>query len=381
MLKSFIEAIIDSLKFKEIQKKKNEIIFYSEGSHDTIYFEEIIKILVNKYSKNIIILTSDRNDICYKLKSENINVFYIGFGLLRTLIFFLIKSELFITSLPDIESYYLKRSRVHKTKYIYIFHSVNSTNACYNKRAFDNYDYIFCRGKHHTSEILENEEINNLKKKILIEHGCPIFDTLIKNLRKNNSSIKNILIAPSWNKYNELIDLNLEKLINELYLNNFNVTIRFHPMTVRKKLSKIKKLETRFKNIKNIKFASKMEDKDDLYTNDILITDWSGICWEFSLMLGKPTIFINTPMKIMNKDYYKFKNKALEIEIREKIGFLFNTNEYQKLIEKLNSPDFLNQFNNKIKNIEYYREFMFFNHGQSSNIAASEIINILEKRK
>ena len=66
----------------EYSKKKNEIIFYSKA-HDSIYFQDIIKILEKKYLKKIIILTSDKNDICYSLKSENIKIFYIGSGLLE----------------------------------------------------------------------------------------------------------------------------------------------------------------------------------------------------------------------------------------------------------------------------------------------------------
>ena len=153
--------------FQKIQNKF-EVIFYSEGSHDTIYFEDLIKKLDTNYNIKILILTSNEKDICFNLKSKNVESIFIGDGFFRTLIYYLINTKLFVTSLPDLQTYFLKRSKISNTKYIYLFHAASSTNAAYNKGAFDNYDYIFCRGQHHVDEILENENLNNLKKKNIV---------------------------------------------------------------------------------------------------------------------------------------------------------------------------------------------------------------------
>ena len=92
-------------------------------------------------------------------------------------------------------------------------------------------------------------------------------------------------------------------------------------------------------------------------------------------MLGKPTLFVNT-MKIMNQNYFKFENKPYEIELREKIGFIYNVNELKNIVDKINSPNFINEFKSKLKNIEYYRNLMFL--WNSSQIAAENIIKILD---
>ena len=76
------------IEFLDNQKKKKEIIFYSEGSHDSIYFEGIIEILSKKFNKEVIILTSEEDDIIFKLKSNNVKIFYIGSGFFRTITFY-----------------------------------------------------------------------------------------------------------------------------------------------------------------------------------------------------------------------------------------------------------------------------------------------------
>ena len=151
-----LKQIKEFLKFIKIQKKK-DIIFYSEGSHDTIYYKDIIKILEEEYNVKILVLTSEKKDIAFQIKSNLTNIIFIGDGFFRTISFMLVKTKIFVMSVPDLDNFYLKKNKSKKTKYIYIFHSVSSTNAAYYKKAFDNYDIIFCRGPHQKNEILENE--------------------------------------------------------------------------------------------------------------------------------------------------------------------------------------------------------------------------------
>tara|TARA_B100000989_G_scaffold87695_1_gene63263 strand:+ start:62645 stop:63772 length:1128 start_codon:yes stop_codon:yes gene_type:complete len=364
--------------FQKIQNKF-EVIFYSEGSHDTIYFEDLIKKLDTNYNIKILILTSNEKDICFNLNSKNVESIFIGDGFFRTLIYYLINTKLFVTSLPDLQTYFLKRSKISNTKYIYLFHAASSTNAAYNKGAFDNYDYIFCRGQHHVDEILENENLNNLKKKILFKHGCPIFDKMSVNLVKLDKKPKKILLAPSWNNKNELIDLDIENLIEILIKKDLEVTLRFHPMTLKRKKRKVDELIKKYDKLDKVDFSLSVQNKKQLYDNDILITDWSGIAQEFSIMLGKPVIFLDIPKKIMNQDYEKFLNKAVEISYRNKIGYIFKLDEFDKLANFIKNDQFLNKFNlEKIENIKKVRHEIFFNHGKSTEYASNYIKDILK---
>lgn len=370
-------------KFIKIQNKK-EIIFYSEGSHDTIYYKKIIKILDKKYKNKILILTSEKKDIAFELVSDFTDTIYIGDGFFRTITFMIVNIKIFIMSVPDLDNFYLKKNKFAKTRYIYIFHSSSSSNAAYNKKAFDNYDYIFCRGPHQKAEILENEIIYSLPKKKLIEHGCPVFDELAtKKLVLQKKKFKKILIAPSWNKENELIEKEfLISLISKLLLLNFYVTLRLHPMTQRRKSKRIRFILSKFSDSKKFNYSYKMENKNIIKEHDILVTDWSGVAWEFTLMLGKITFFIDTNKKIMNSAYHRFKNKAVEIELRNKIGYLIKNYNLNKLIQKISSKNLLDEFyNQKWKNINFYRKEMYYNMWESSDIAAKEINKIFINAK
>ena len=56
----------------------------------------------------------------------------------------------------------------------------------------------------------------------------------------------------------------------------------------------------------------------NLFLADILVTDWSGIAIEYAFATNKIVLFLDTPQKIFNKDYFKLELDAFESEIREK---------------------------------------------------------------
>ena len=49
------------------------------------------------------------------------------------------------------------------------------------------------------------------------------------------------------------------------------------------------------------------------------ITDWSAVAWEFSFTTLHPTLFINTPMKVMNPDWQKIETVPVNISLPDDI--------------------------------------------------------------
>ena len=70
-----------------------------------------------------------------------------------------------------------------------------------------------------------------------------------------------------------------------------------------------------------------------VYEADVLITDWSSIAFEYSFATLKPSLFINTPMKVMNEDYAELGITPIDIELRNKIGRSIETDQLASLPE------------------------------------------------
>lgn len=377
----------DIEKFNELDIDERSIVFYSESSVILYpYVEEIIQELQNRDQK-ICYLTSRKDDPILQNKNENIRVFYIGDSEIEKMNFFLkLKAGVLIMTMPDLGSYHIKRSKEFPVHYVYTFHSMNSTHMEFQKTAFDQFDSIFCVGSYQIQELRATEKLYNLKQKNLVECGYGLLDKLIKlkssfaekgNLLKNNK--KNILIAPSWGKHNLLESMGAE-LVKILLDGGYHVTVRPHPMTVKKSPKIIKQILEKFEKNPDFLLDTNTSSFEQLFSSYALITDWSGIGYEYAFVCERPVIYVDVPKKAHNKEYEKIGLVPFEINIRNQIGEIIaiqNIETIPERIEFLYSND--NNFENKIQKI---RNDSIFNIGESGKVTANEIIRIIgEKRK
>ena len=375
----------DIEKFNELDLDERSIVFYSESSVILYpYVEEIIRELQNRDQK-VCYLTSSKDDPILKNKNKNIRVFYIGDSEIEKMNFFLrLKAKMLIMTMPDLGSYHIKRSKEFPVHYIYTFHSMNSTHMEFQKGAFDEFDSIFCVGPYQVQELRATEQLYNLKRKNLVECGYGLLDKLIKlrssfpekkKLLKNNK--KNILIAPSWGKQNLLESMGIE-LVKILLDAGYHVTVRPHPMTAKKSPKTIKQIKERFEKNPDFLLDTNTSSFEQLFSSYALITDWSGIGYEYAFVCERPVIYVDVPKKSHNKEYEKIGFVPFEISIRDKIGEIVPVQNIETIPERI---EFLyshgNNFENKIQKI---RNDAIFNIGESGKVTASEIIRIISEK-
>ena len=175
-------------RFEKLDKNDRSVVFYLENEYSFIYFQPIVEKLTQKYDMKICYITSSKTDPMLTCKDKNILPFYIGDGVARSNFFINLKATIIVMTMPDLETFHIKRSKVYPVHYVYIFHSLNSTQRAYRNTAFDNFDSVFCTGNYQIIEIQERERKFNLKKKQLVKHGYGRLDTLINEAR--NTDIK-----------------------------------------------------------------------------------------------------------------------------------------------------------------------------------------------
>ena len=165
-------------RFKSIKPEARSIVFYATDAGSWKHFEPIISELVSVRGQQICYVTSNSNDPILLNEDTSIQTFCIGLGSARTMWFLTLQAGVLVTSMPDIGTFHIKRSR-HQVHYIYVHHSMVSTHMIYRQGAFDNFDSILCVGPHHKEEIRATEELYRLNPKILIEAGYGNLDSLL----------------------------------------------------------------------------------------------------------------------------------------------------------------------------------------------------------
>ena len=371
-------------KFNELDLDERSIVFYSEDISSFVHFEQIIYELTEKMGRQICYVTSAKDDPMLTSQNKRINAFYIGLGAIRTKFFMELKADILVMTMPNLETYFIKRSKVYPVHYVYIFHSIVSTHTIYRKGAFDHYDSIFCTGPHHIEEITATESVYSLKHKNLVEHGYGLLDKLQKNKplknQKNytNDKKKKIIIAPSWGKKGLLETKGIE-LVKILLDAGYHVTVRPHPMTIRKWPKKIKAIKNEFDNEPNFEMETDVSSFESIYSAYGLISDWSGIAIEYAFVCEMPVFYIDVSQKINNSSYNKIQCNPLEFSIRNLIGKIISPNDLSSLPKVIESTY---EENNNFKTIiQEVRNKTIFNLGQSGIKGAQEILRILDKKK
>ena len=371
-------------KFNELDLDERSIVFYSEDISSFVHFEQIIYELTEKMGRQICYVTSAKDDPMLTSQNKRINAFYIGLGAIRTKFFMELKADILVMTMPNLETYFIKRSKVYPVHYVYIFHSIVSTHTIYRKGAFDHYDSIFCTGPHHIEEITATESVYSLKHKNLVEHGYGLLDKLQKNKplknQKNytNDKKKKIIIAPSWGKKGLLETKGIE-LVKILLDAGYHVTVRPHPMTIRKWPKKIKAIKNEFDNEPNFEMETDVSSFESIYSAYGLISDWSGIAIEYAFVCEMPVFYIDVPQKINNSSYNKIPCNPLESYIRNLIGKIISPNDLASLPKVIEST--YEEKNNFKTIIQEVRNKTIFNLGQSGIKGAQEILKILDGKK
>lgn len=299
------------------------LVFYSESNGFYKYFKGYIEYLLENTNLTIHYITSDPNDKIFEMEKRNprIRGYYIGEKRLITLMMKM-DADVVCMTMPDLQNYHIKRSYVRNDiEYIFIQHGVGSNNMGMRRGCTDHFDTVFCCGPHQRAEEEQIGEAYNLPKRTLVDVGYPLIDEMRADFfsRKHlPNARKKVLIAPSWQK-NNIVDSCLEDLLNNLKGHDYDIIVRPHPQEVRLKKEYMESLKQKYEH-DGIEIQTDFSSNNPLMEADLLITDWSGISWEYAFTTLRPILFINTPMKIMNPEYQRIKEVPLNIRLRDSLG-------------------------------------------------------------
>ena len=371
-MNNFFKSFSEIKKFNKISIDYKKIVFFSENNNYSYFFKSIIDRLVLEGIK-ITFVTADQNDFFLKYKNPNFKIVCISNFFLLQYFFSNLKCKNLILTMPDLGTGILNRSPFCE-KYIYIFHSLISTNVAYKEKSFINYDIFFSPSTIHTSEL--QIKFKNSNKKIL-ETGYPKIEELKKELI-NIKQLDNILIAPTWGSDSSLYSNKLTDIIQQLIKKKYHIIFRPHPMSFKKDQKKIKEILSKFKWYKKFELNDDKDNNKVILSAKVLITDWSGSAMEFSITKEKPSLFIDTQQRVRNssiKKNDKILEKTFEYICRNKLGVILDDENIFK-IEKILEDFYENENFYRKKILDFKKKFLY-NYENSLDITISNITKLI----
>lgn len=311
----------DYKRFFSVANK--HLVFYSESSGFYKYYRATIEYLITHSNVIIHYVTSDPGDQIFKVAKTQprIRPYYIGEKKLITL-FMKMDADIVVMTMPDLQNFHIKRSYVRKdVEYVYVPHGLDSLNLTMRTGSVDHYDAVLCVGPNQKEEIKKTEEVYNLPPKKLVECGYMLLDDMRAGFseKADCSEPPVILIAPSWQEAN-IMDSCIDELLTSLQYTGYHIVVRPHPQYVKHREAQLNDLKARYAGTPQVEIQTNFASNSTVFQADLLITDWSGIAYEYAYTTCRPVLFVNTPMKVMNPEYERIGVVPINISIRKEIG-------------------------------------------------------------
>lgn len=371
----------DYKRFFSIANK--HLVIYSEKSGFYKYFKGIIKELLSRSDMVIHYVTNDPDDVIFEIAKKNrrIKPYYIG---LKKTISLMLKLEcdICVMTTPDLDKYYLKKSKMKKDiEYIYIPHALMSMHMGMKEGSLDAFDTIFCAGEHIKREVRATERVYGLPSKECVEFGYPLVDDLIplgeeERRTHKKGGRREILIAPTWNEDN-ILDSCIDEMLEKLLCDEYHITVRPHPEYVKRFGQRMNATVERWKDKigEGLSFELDFSSNKSTYSSDLMITDWSGISFEFSFATKRPTLFVNTKMKVLNENWQRIDCTPIEITLRDEIGMSIEKSDVKNIGEIV--KDTFKRSTEYEKRIEAALHKAVYNVGHSDPVGAKYILRRL----
>ncbi len=332
----------------ETDSSYKNFVIYSEGKQ---YWNVFKPILDEAESRQIPMtyFTSYKQDEVFNQNYKFIQSQFIGEGNAAFAKLNLLSAGFVLMTTPGLNVYQLKRSKNVK-HYSHIVH-MPSDATMYRLFGLDFFDSVLLSGDYQKKDIQTLEKMRGLKPKTLYTVGCTYLDVLkqkISLIPQEENHQFTVLVSPTWGKSSLLCKYGT-KLLDPLASSSFKIIIRPHPQSKSAEPKILSSLQEKYKNFSNVEWDFQSDNIYSLKKADIMISDFSGIVYDYMFLCNKPVMYVNADIDLMpydaydingGKEIWQFKMlKELGIELKEEdfpniIQTIKNASDSKQLEEK-----------------------------------------------
>lgn len=289
-----IKFIINGGKSEQISNTRLPIVIFSDHKRYWNVFKPICEELENR-KINAVFWTASPDDPALSQNYKFVKCEFIGEGNKPFSKLNMLNAEIVLATTPGLNVYQWKKSRNVKY-YVHIFHEVGEPMG-YRMFGLDFYDAVLLSGDFQADYIRFIEQKRNLTEKEVTTVGCTYFDEIQKRLASSpvidKSDRKTILLAPSWGT-TAILSRFGEKIIEALIKTGYEIIIRPHPQSKTSEKELLDSLMNKYPDSDLLHWNFDNDNFEVLRKSDVLISDFSGVVFDFALCFDKPIIYADT---------------------------------------------------------------------------------------
>ena len=307
-------------------------VVYNEG----MQYWNVFKPVCDEFEKRQIELTyytSAEKDPCFEQNYKYVKPEFIDEGNMAFVRLNMLSAGVVLMTTPGLQVYQLKRSKNVK-HYSHVLHMPNDATT-YRLFGLDYFDSVLLTGDYQKTDLQYLENARNITKKELVTVGCSYLDILaekIKSIPEEENHNFTVLVSPSWGSVGVLSKYG-EKLLDPLAKTGWNIIIRPHPQSKKSEKEMLDRLEARYKDNVNIVWDYERDNIYSLKKADIMISDFSGIIFDYTFLCDKPVIYVADNIDLRPYDAYDLGKELWQFETLKKMGIKLDENNFENIAE------------------------------------------------
>lgn len=316
----------------QVDSRKLPIAIFSDDKRYWNIFSPICREL-DKRGMDVVYMTASEDDPALENTYEHVKAEFIGHENKAFARLNFLRASIVLSTTPGLDVYQWKRSR-DVDLYVHIPHAANDITL-YRMFGLDYYDAVLLSGEYQADELRELEKLRGTKAKELEIVGIPYMDEMARRLAEAGPAAgheRTVLLAPSWGS-SAILSVYGGSIIDVLLKTGYHVIIRPHPQSYSSEKDMLEKLMQQYPASGQLEWNRDNDNFEVLRRSDILISDFSGVIFDFSLVYDKPIIYTDPNFDLGPYDAWWLKKPLWTHSALPRLGRELKTDNMDKLKE------------------------------------------------
>lgn len=330
-----IRFMLSGGKIKEINQKIPFVIFSDDKRYWNI-FEPICREM-DQRGKDIVYMTASDDDPALKCDYQHLKAEFVGNGNKAFAKLNFLDAAIVLSTTPGLDVYQWKRSK-KVNYYVHIPHTASDITL-YRMFGIDYYDAILLSGEYQGNDIRNLEKLRKLPEKELVYIGIPYMDKMADRLKQAGAApehSRTVLLAPSWGP-SAIFSVYGGRIIDVLMKTGYHIIIRPHPQSFKSEKDLLEKLMKEYPDSEQIEWNRDTDNFEVLRRSDILISDFSGVIFDFTLIYDKPVIYTNPDFDVSLYDAWWLETPLWTVSALPRLGCQLTEENMDNLKEVIDS--------------------------------------------
>lgn len=276
---------------KSLESEEEDIVLFSEGRDYWLTFKPVIEALLSKNAR-FRYLSMDVEDPALTLDHPGMDARYIGSGAVAFGRVAAARGGVMLSTTPNIGCPDFPIPKPSRIKCLaHVMHGCCDIGY-YRRHSLDYYDAVSILNPAMEKSVRTLERKRGLPAKECFLAGTPNLDELCKTVAKRGgqNATPVIVLAPTWGLKGFLRRFGTDFIEDLARTGEYELILRPHPQSWRKEPNFLDNVVRRLSRHNCVTVDKSLSPGETLRRADLLVSDISGIRFEFAFLYGRPVI-------------------------------------------------------------------------------------------